>query len=71
MSKEFLVELTSANVAREGGDWNTNLILPYNPPALSPEECQEIQAKFEFDLENEERKKQGLPPLEPNGDLAE
>lgn len=70
MAKEFLVEMAGAHEARRGGDWNTNLNLPYQPPPLSAEKCQEIQAKYEFDLENEERAKKGLPPLEANGDLG-
>ena len=63
-AREILVEPTGANVARKGGDWNTNLHMPYRPPPLSAEEAQAIDAKYELDVENAEREKQGLTPLE-------
>ena len=63
----LVAALTGAQDARKGGDWNTNLSLPYHPPPLSAEECDAIEAQYALDLENEERAKKGLPPLLPEG----
>lgn len=60
--------MMGAEFGRKGGDWMANLERDYMPSAKPSIEIEEIERKYELDVENEKRAAQGLPPLS-NDDL--